>query len=679
MNLKNTDIKTIKGISDKRAALFKKLGVTTVEELLTYYPRSYIDYTEPISIADCEIGETAVIRGVVEKKLKPFIGGRINVYKLVVSDGETELLCTFFNSEYSFNRLLPGKEYLFYGKVTGTVLMREISNPQFIGVQDEIKLIPKYRLTAGLSQAMIMTSLRNALDLYDEPEPLNEKYIIEYNLTDKKTALRQIHFPSSKEECNAAKRRLAFEELLTLQMGMAVLKNRNRKLTGAVMSTAGADASEEFYRTLPFTPTNAQKRSVNECIDDMRKYVPMNRLLQGDVGSGKTMAAAAVCFFAYKNNYQSAVMAPTEILAKQHYETFNKFLFPLGVKVILLTGSLTVKEKNEAKAQIESGEAGVVIGTQALIQKSVKFKRLGFVVTDEQHRFGVKQRGELISKGINPHTLVMSATPIPRTLALIIYGDLDISLLDEMPKGRIPVKTYGVDSSFRERLYKFIIKYADMGRQAYIVCPLIDEGVSEKAAASAYYEEIRENKLKGIPTGLLHGKMKQDEKDAVMNGFKNNIIKVLVSTTVIEVGVDVPNAVIMLIENAEQFGLSQLHQLRGRVGRGTEQSYCVLITDSKTAYTKSRIDIMKKTSNGFEIAGEDLKLRGPGDFFGRKQHGLPEIKIADMSEDVDLLKETGELAKTILKEDADLTLPENAAFKNFISTLFGNSEEYGFN
>ncbi|MDR2531233.1 MAG: ATP-dependent DNA helicase RecG [Oscillospiraceae bacterium] len=682
----NNDITTLRGISTKRAALYKKLGITTVRDLIFHFPRGYIDYSLPVKINSVNFGETCVVKAEVIRKLRPFYTGgayarnSLSIYKAALNDGESEFLCVFFNSEYNWGKLLPGKSYIFHGKAGGNELLREITSPLFIEAGDPNVLVPKYRLTAGLTQVMIANNLKTVLPCFDEKEIFPDEILKEFSLFDKKTALEKIHFPESQEEAGAAKRRLAFEELLVLQLGMNMLRKRNRKLTGTVMQKQDLSG---FYRALPFEPTGAQKRAVDEAVNDMQKLIPMNRLLQGDVGSGKTMVAAALCFFAHNNGFQSVFMAPTELLAAQHYNTLKAFLEPLGINVELLTGSLTAAEKKAVKTRVKTGEAHVVTGTQALIQKGVEFMRLGFAVTDEQHRFGVNQRSTLVSMGENPHTLVMSATPIPRTLALIIYGDLDISLLDEMPKGRIPINTYSVNTSYRERLYRFILKKAAEGSQSYIVCPLIEDseagGSNERASAVNYYSELKRTYLKDINVGLLHGKMKQAEKDAVMEGFKNGDITALISTTVIEVGIDVPNAVIMLIENAERFGLSQLHQLRGRVGRGEKQSYCILVTDNDSAYTKARLDTMTKTANGFEVANVDLKLRGPGDFFGRKQHGLPELRMADMAEDVSLVSEIKELAGRILERDSGLKNPEHEGLKARINELFSGVNEHGFN
>jgi len=677
----NDSVKTLRGVSDKRAALYKKIGVETVGDLVTYYPRGYVDYTKPIPISEAVPGEFAVIRAAVTKKLAPYFG-RVAVYKLLLADDTGGIVCTFFNSEYNFNRLILNKEYIFYGKINPNSLQAEILSPQFIAPDSPNKLTPRYRLTAGLSNNIISNDIRNALAAVPNSEyaDLPPEITANYSLMPFRRAVNAVHFPETTEDCAYAKRSLAFRELLILQLGLAMIRERNRKLTSAVMGERDISA---FYANLPFKPTSAQIRAVKECVADMNKRVPMNRLLQGDVGSGKTLVAAALAYYAHLNGFQTIIMAPTEILARQHYNTLTEFLSPLGVTCELLTGSMTAAEKKQVRARIKSGEASVIAGTHALIQSGTEFRAVGLVVTDEQHRFGVGQRSALISKGSNPHTLVMSATPIPRTLGLIIYGDLDISLLDEMPKGRVPIKTYAVDSSYRERLYRFILKNVAEGRQAYIVCPLIDESEGdegdEKVSAVKYYNELREGWFSGIATGLLHGRMKGAEKDEVMRLFKSGEIDVLVSTTVIEVGVDVPNAVIMLIENAERFGLSQLHQLRGRVGRGEHQSHCILVTDNKSPYTKARIETMTRTLDGFEIAGEDLKLRGPGDFFGAKQHGLPVLKIAHASDNTEILEQTQSLARSIVKEDSELSLPKNAALKTLTAELFRDSKEHGYN
>lgn len=660
----------IKGVGEKRAKLFGKLGITTALQLAEHYPRGYIDFNETTAISDLlNDSENHVVKAFVTKKFPPYYG-RINIFKVLVSDGTGDMLITFFNSDYSFTRLKLDNEYCFYGKAAGDFLRKEMNSPVFIDASEPNKLMPRYSLTTGITQGIMSNCIKNVLSDFTYEDHLSESMKEKYDLIAYDTALRWIHFPENKGQYDKAKYRLTFEELFLLQLGLKSMKNRNKRLSGAPMQSKSI---EPYYSSLPFVLTGAQKRAIFDCCKDMQKAVPMNRLLQGDVGSGKTAVAAGAAYFVYLNGYQSTLMAPTEILAKQHYDTLYKFLAPLGVNVALLTGSQTTAQKKQIRQLIADGQIDVAVGTQALIQKSTKFNSLGLVITDEQHRFGVEQRAALGSKGNEPHILVMSATPIPRTLGMIIYGDLDISILDEMPKGRLPIRTYAVDTSYRERLYKFILKYVNNGFQAYIVCPLIEEGVSEKAAATDYINSLQSTCLANVPTGLLHGKMKQTEKDAVMQDFKDNKLKVLVATTVIEVGVDVPNAVVMIIENAEQFGLSQLHQLRGRVGRGTEQSHCILVTDNKSEYTKQRMDTMVRTTDGFEIANEDLKLRGPGDFFGSKQHGLPRLKIADIYADLDILKVTGKAADDILRNDIHLEKPENNSYMKMINKLFENA------
>ncbi len=663
---KTTEVCYVKGVGETRAKQLNKLGIKTVSDLVTHYPRGYIDFNNISSIADAPQDEYCVVKARVFSKLSPYYGN-IAIYRALVSDGTGEMIIVFFNTKYSFQRLKTGEEYCFYGKAGGNILRREMNSPIFIEAERQKFLMPRYSLTQGISHNMISNYIRNALNAYSFPEHFSEDFLSEYRLMDYNDALKKIHFPASAEEYQHAKRRLTFDELFLLQLGLKSMRNRKKILTGAKMANKDIKA---FYSSLPFELTGAQKRSIRECIKDMQGDSPMSRLLQGDVGSGKTAVAAAACYFAYLNGMQSTLMAPTEILAAQHYDTLRGFLEPLGVKIALLTGSETPAKKKAVRKAIADGEIHLAIGTQTLIQKNTVFANLGLVIADEQHRFGVEQRAALSAKGENPHTLIMSATPIPRTLGMIIYGDLDISTLDEMPKGRLPVRTYGVDSSYHERLYKFILKYAENGFQSYIVCPLVEEGISEKASAVNYIEKLQHTCLKDVPTGLLHGKLRASEKDEVMRKFKDGELMLLVSTTVIEVGVDVPNAVVMMIENAEQFGLSQLHQLRGRVGRGSEQAHCILVTDNKSEFTKARIDTMVRTCDGFEIANEDLKLRGPGDFFGSRQHGLPPLKITDIGSDLELLEETRQAADKVLASDPLLQSPDNTGLKKMVAELF---------
>lgn len=672
------DITYLKGVGPKRAELYRKLGIETAEQLIELYPRDYVDLTAPVTVAQAHIGEVCAFHAIVMSKKSPFNEyARMALYKAELSDGTGNITAVFFNTKYAFGRLETGREYIFYGKITGDEIRKQISMPLFVDVSENV-LMPKYPLTAGLSNNMVSANVKTALQQVTVAESLPQPLIEKLGLLPRETAVRQIHFPRTRQEYTEARRRLVLEELLTLKLGLSLMKRRGREHTGAVMKPADITP---LWRALPFEPTNAQKNAVRDCIADMQREFPMNRLIQGDVGSGKTLVAAAAAYFAFLNGHGTMVMAPTEVLAQQHYKTFTEMLSGLGVRVELLSGSLTVKEKNDVRRRAESGEIDVLIGTQALIQKTSAMSSAGLVIVDEQHRFGVSQRSTLAEKGKAPHILAMSATPIPRTLALIIYGDLDVSILGEMPKGRLPVKTYAVDGSFRLRVYNFIKKHIAAGRQAYIVCPLVEssDGKSEKASAIEYYDRLVNGDFRDIPTGLLYGKLKQSEKEQVMSDFKAGKLKLLVSTTVIEVGIDVPNAVVILIENAEQFGLSQLHQLRGRVGRGSEQSFCVLMTDNRSDYTKARMDAMVRTTNGFEIAQEDLELRGPGNFFGREQHGLPPLKVADIADDAGLLTEADRVSAAILSADPQLTRPENELLRRNVERLFGGSGEYGWN
>ena len=676
----------MKGVGEKKAALYKKLGIDTVEQLTEYYPRDYIDYTEPKPIREVEIGELCVIRAVVSRKTYPSnYGGRVLVFRALLTDGEGEITAVFFNAKFTFDQLTVNKEYLFCGKIAGDMLSLEIMSPQYVSTNDG-GLLPKYPLTKGLSNASVSKDMKTALAMIKRAETLPPEIISEFGLMGADDAMRKIHFPKSRAEYEAARKRLVFEELLTLKLGLSQLKNRGRTLSGAVMADV-ADMNG-FYNSLPFTPTNAQLNAVNDCIADMKRPYPMNRLIQGDVGSGKTMVAAAAAFYAAHNGFTTLIMAPTEVLARQHFDTFGGFLKPLGIKIDILTGSMKPAEKKAVRDAAKKGEIQVLIGTHALIQKGVEIKNLGLVVVDEQHRFGVGQRSALAETGAasmnsgKPHIMAMSATPIPRTLALIIYGDLDVSVLNEMPKGRIPIKTYAVDSSFHTRVYNFIKKHIAAGKQAFIVCPRVEVSetdTSDKKSAIEYYNKLTTGEFAGIPTGLLYGKMKQADKDAVMNDFHDNKLKLLISTTVIEVGIDVPNAVVMLIENAEQFGLSQLHQLRGRVGRGRDESFCILMTDSKTGYTKARMDAMVETTDGYKIADTDLQLRGPGNFFGREQSGLPPMKVADLADDADILGNVERLSEEILRTDAKLERSEHEGLRANVMRLFGNVDEFGWN
>lgn len=665
----STDIRFLKGVGEKRAELLQKKGIDTVGALLRFYPRAYLDWQNITPISECPEGENVCVRAEITSPVKTVnIRRGMTLYKFAAADDSGVIEVTLFNRKYLAENLRQGRSYLFYGKLGYGITLRQMSSPEIMPAE-YMGIEPVYAATEGLSSKTIEKIMKNALVYADGMADVIPQGIREKNgLCDFKTALKSIHFPLERQALESAKRRLVFEELFVLQTGLLFLKRRRRALAGCTVKN---NLLEEFKKTLSFKLTGAQERVINECLSDMMSPRPMNRLIQGDVGSGKTAVAAALMYISAGNGFQSALMAPTELLAEQHFKTLCKITENSGIKCALLTGSLTKKQKDEVKAGLKSGEIKVAVGTHALLTDDVEFENLGLVVTDEQHRFGVGQRGRLSSKGNNPHTLVMSATPIPRTLGLIIYGDLDISIIDEYPAGRQKIATYCVDSSYNTRVYNYIKKFIAEGRQAYIVCPLVDENEALGIkSASEYYKELSENQFKGYTVGLLHGKMKPKDKENVMRRFAAGEIQLLISTTVIEVGIDVPNAALMVIENAERFGLSQLHQLRGRIGRGEYSSACILISDVKSGDTKRRLDVIKNNTDGFKIADEDLKLRGPGDFLGSRQHGLPDMKIADIFADRETLHLAGKEAEELIKRDPALHDPENAGLRDEIAALF---------
>ena len=677
----DTDIKYLKGVGERRAAMLSRLGVSDVNALVRLYPRVYEDWSRIKSINEAQIGEICCIKGIVGSPVrKNLIRKGLTLYKTEITDGSGIMGITIFNSRFAAEKLTEGDEFLFFGRVGGNLYRKEMNSPEIEPAEGADRIRPIYPQTHGLNSKMIEKLVRTALtecrDELVDPIPLwlREKYCL-MNLQD---SLWNIHFPKSPDYLEEARRRLIFEELLILQLGLEKMRSQTQKNAGAIIER---DFSEEYFSHLPFSPTGAQRRAVKEAMRDMMSGRQMNRLLQGDVGSGKTAVAAALVYSAAKNWMQSALMAPTEVLAEQHYKTFLKLFEGCSINVELLTGSDTAAQKRRKKEALKAGEIDLLIGTHAIIQSDVEFKSLALVITDEQHRFGVEQRNALGEKGENPHLYVMSATPIPRTLALIIYGELDISILDELPPGRQKIDTYAVTSELRQRAYNYVKKHLDAGRQGYIICPLVDEGESDTELASAvkYADELQRGDFRGYTVGLMHGKMKSADKKKVMESFSNGETQLLVSTTVIEVGVDVPNAVIMVIENAERFGLSQLHQLRGRIGRGQYKSTCILITDAKNDTAQRRMKVMETTTDGFKIADEDLKLRGPGEFFGSRQHGLPEMKIADMLEDRSTLEETQRAAKEIMARDPELSSPESTALKNEIQRLFDAVGSAGMN
>ena len=668
-----TDIRYIKGVGEQRAKALGRLGITTLGELLSYYPRSYQDRRESRPIEAVLPGETACIRAMVASapRLSRVRRG-LEIVKLRAVDESASLDITYFNQSYVRDQLVPGESYVFYGKVEGSLLKKTMTNPVFeredrSGVVTG-RILPIYRLTHGVSNKLLVqmmeTGLRECADIL--PERLPEEVLERNQLCAASYACRTVHFPPDFESLAIARRRIVFEELFTLSCALRLLRGKREKRPGLPCCTVDM---EEFYASLPFAPTAAQRRAVSEAVSDMCAG-GMSRLVQGDVGSGKTLVAAACMWFAHKNGWQSALMAPTEILAEQHLRTLQGFLGPLGLEVGLLTGSMRAKEKREARAALAEGRWHVAVGTHALLSEGVDFARLGLVVTDEQHRFGVEQRSALTEKGERPHVMVMSATPIPRTLALIIYGDLDVSIIDELPPGRQRVDTFAVGESYRERLNGFIRKQVGEGRQVFVVCPMVEENDElpmELTSATEHAKKLQKT-FPDLSVGCVHGKMKPKEKEAAMAAFVSGETDILVSTTVVEVGVDVPNASLMIVENAERFGHSQLHQLRGRVGRGQHKSWCILVSDADSEEAKERLRVLCKMSDGFAVAEEDLRLRGPGDFFGSRQHGLPEMHMADLGADMDVLHAAQEAAEKLM--DADPELSAYPALRAHIHRLF---------
>ena len=672
-------VQYIKGVGPQRAALLQKLNIYTLEDLITYFPRDYEDRSKPKKISQLVDGEEALIEAIAISKISEVrIRKNMVIEKLIVRDETGSCVISWFNQKYLKGKFEIGCKYSFFGKASVKYGKIEILNPVFDNNETNKntgKIIPIYPSTYSLTQGSIRRAIENGLSLINEnlEETLPEYLLKEYNLLDLNNAIKQIHFPKDFEEYQKARTRLVFEELLGMQIALLNLKKENTQDEG--ISFPETVKMSNVINELPFKLTKAQLRVLEEIDGDMEKSKPMNRLLQGDVGSGKTIVSIIAAYKAVKSGYQVAIMAPTAILASQHLEEFNKILNQYNIKGEILLGGTSKKKRKEILDKIKSGEIDILIGTHSLLVEDVEFNKLGLVVTDEQHRFGVRQRGTIVAKGNNPDVLVMTATPIPRTLALILYGDLDISIIDELPPNRKKIETYAVNKSMEERINAFILKNLQDGRQAYVVCPLVEENEEINAKSVIETTEKYKKILTDYRVEYIHGKMKPKEKERIMQEFKEGKINVLISTTVIEVGVNVPNATLMIIESAERFGLAALHQLRGRVGRGDKQSYCILKYNATTQVAKQRMEIMQKTNDGFVIAEKDLELRGTGEFFGTKQHGIPEFKIANLFEDMEILKRVQSIAIKIQQEDPNLTSDKNKKIRNIIEEKFNKRIE----
>ena len=677
----NKDVKYVKTVGPSRVKLLNKLKIYTLKDLIEYYPRDYEDRSKPKNLYECTDGEKVLIEAMPTGRISEMHKGRMTISRLIVKDQTGTCYITWFNQGYLRDKFQPGRMYRFFGKISNKSGRLEMNSP----VYDEIdqskntgKIIPIYPLTYELKQTTLRRIIENGLlEVKGQlPETLPEYILKENNLWDINNTIERIHFPVEFSDFNKARERLVFEELLTTQLALLKLKNNYEHETDGIQFSKDVYMSD-VINILPFKLTKAQLRVLEEIDRDMESNKPMNRLLQGDVGSGKTVVAMIAAYKAVKSGYQATIMAPTAILASQHLESFQGILEELGIRTELLISSVTKKKKAEILEKLQNGEIDILIGTHAILEENVVFKNLGLVVTDEQHRFGVKQRGTIAAKGQNPDVIAMSATPIPRTLALILYGDLDISIIDELPPNRKKIETYAVRKNMEERVNNFIRKQITEGRQAYIVCPLVEEnedmeGLQSVIELAGRYQKETFSEYK---VAYLHGKMKPKEKDEIMERFKNGEIQILIATTVIEVGVNVPNASIMVVENAERFGLAQLHQLRGRVGRGEYQSYCILKYEGNSETIRQRMKVMCDTNDGFIISEKDLELRGSGDFFGTEQHGLPEFKIANLFEDIAVLKKVQTLALKIMEDDPLLEKEKNAKLNDLVKEKFSSRIE----
>lgn len=677
----SSSVSEIHNIGKQRLLYLNNMGIFTVEDLIEHFPRDYDDRSDIKTISDLVPNEVNTFIGSIDGNADTLRIKNMVMTRAKIADETATVNAVWYNQPYLKNTFKSGQQYIFTGKYQHSHGKKEIISPEYEALdKGELlsggRIIPLYSTTKGISQKIFRALIKDTLEKTKNQlvDFIPKSIRMENKLCDRNFAVQNIHFPEDDNSFFIARRRLVFEELFVLQTSLLKMKTAVKEgKTGLIIKNA--EAENHITTAIGFELTNTQKKVIDEIKADFVSGKVMNRLVQGDVGSGKTAVAMITSFITIKEGFQAALMAPTEVFAKQHYYSFKAIFQQFGINVVYLSGAMKKKEKTEALKAVEDGSAQMVIGTHAVIQKGVVFKRLGFVVTDEQHRFGVNQRILLSQKGDNPHVLVMTATPIPRTLALILYGDLDISIIDELPPGRQEIDTRAVNSTYRSRIYTFIKKELDKGRQTYVVCPSIEEKEKrETEAVMEYAEKLMGNEFKDYKVAVLYGKMKNDEKQAVMEDFANGIIDVLVSTTVIEVGVNVPNATIMLIENAEMFGLSQLHQLRGRVGRGSEQSYCILVTDSKNKVTMERMKVMQKTTDGFVISETDLRLRGPGEFFGTRQHGLPMLKIANLYKDMDILKEAQAAAVKIVEHDSSLDQEDNRLLKEKTKQFFENKE-----